>query len=152
MAIIDPRTIEQVLGVAFAIKIITGHAHPKGIAHWQVNHTFDLEAVIIAVFNFAGCAKARQIRPRGAEVDHARSGVAAEQRALRPTQHLDAVDIEKGEIIAVLPRHVDVIDIGADRWIKGRNRLGIAKPADIIGIRRPKPGVVRPEQVRHILD
>jgi hypothetical protein len=54
---------------------------------------------------------------RRAHVDQAAERVRAVARALRPAQHLDAVDVEQ-RADAAEPREVDVVDDEADRRVR----------------------------------
>ena len=84
------------------------------------------------------------------DVDRAPGRVPTEQRALRSTQNFDALDIEEPEIIGVLTRNIEIVDIGADRRVEGGDRFRIAQAAQEVGIRGADAGIVMSDQVRDI--
>ena len=51
--------------------------------------------------------------------------------------------VEETEVVGVLPRHVDVVHIGADRRIESRDRFRVTNAADVIGVGRAQAGIVR---------
>ncbi len=89
--------------------------------------------LIVAIVPDRSLGRAAEVEARrlGGDVDHPGRGVAAEERALGPTQNLDAVDVDK-----VLERHagpaqVDVVDIDADGGVEaigGRRDADAADP------------------------
>ena len=137
--------------IAIVILIIARQLDLDHVAQRQINRAAHQLFPIGAISGFEETAE-RIGRPLHDDVDCAARCIAAEQGALRPAQHFNPVQIEKGEVVAVLPRHVDVIDIGADRRIEGGNGFGIAEAADIISVGGAEPGVVRPEQIGDVLN
>ena len=77
-------------------------------------------------------------------------GVAAEQRALRPAQHLDALDVEQGGVEALLAAEIDAVDIDADALV-ARGLVGVERhdAADADGQRRLARFEGRDAQRRH---
>src|SRR5690606_4595241 len=59
----------------------------------------------------------------GNVADGATGGVAPVQRALRATQHFDAIDIEQVEHRAVLAGDVDIVDVQRHRRVVGEHRF-----------------------------
>ena len=78
----------------------------------------------------------------GVDADNAAHGVAAVKRALRPAQHVDAVDAEQVEIVAALVDRGHVVDIHRH----GRRIDARAHAADVDG-RRLRRAVVGHEKV-----
>ena len=151
VAVVQPFAGRRVVYIAVVIlEIARNLGLDKGIGR-QVDRAADQFLVIGTIGDLHVTADGFR-RALEHDVDRAAGGVAPEQRALRPAQHLDAIDVEKGEVVAVLPRHVDVVDISADRRIEGGDSFGIAQAADIIGVCRSKAGVVRSEHVGDIID
>jgi len=85
-------------------------------------------------------------------VDGAARRIAPEQRPLRTAQHLDALDVEQREVVGVLPRHVDTVDIGADRRVEGGDGLVVALGSHVVHVRAADARVVAAEKVRHDVD
>ncbi len=56
----------------------------------------------------------------GDDAQRAALGVAAEQRALRALQHLDALDVEQRCVQALLAAEIDAVDVDADALLAGR--------------------------------
>src|SRR3546814_6610027 len=67
----------------------------------------------------------------GIEFDDARRGVAAEQGALRPAQHFDAVEVEDRETLEDRVFEHDIVIDEADRLRRVEVEVGVAEPADI---------------------
>src|SRR3546814_10043229 len=65
----------------------------------------------------------------GIEFDDARRGVAAEQGALRPAQHFEAVGVEDRETLEdrVFEHDIDIDE--AERLRRGEVEVGVAEPA-----------------------
>src|SRR3546814_295182 len=70
-------------------------------------------------------------RPLGDDVDRAADGVAAIECALRPLQHLDALDIAERAERARGASEIDFVDEHADRRLGARVELAAADAADI---------------------
>ena len=85
------------------------------------------------------------------DVDRAAGRIAPEQCALRTAQDLDAFDIEQRQVVGILPREIDIVDIGSDGWVEGRDGFGRTKSAQEIGVGRTDAGVVLRDQIRDIL-
>ena len=87
--------------------------------------------VVIAI----GCGQAAAIGKFGARAvnaDRAADHVLAQQHALRPADHLDAIDIEQVEVEQARTTHVNVIDEDPDRLVGGgRVEAGIGDPANV---------------------
>ena len=87
--------------------------------------------VVIAI----GCGQAAAIGEFGAravDADRAADHVLAQQHALRPADHFDAIDIEQVEVEQARTTHVNVIDEDPDRLVgRGRVEAGIGDPANV---------------------
>jgi hypothetical protein len=64
------------------------------------------------------------------DVERACERVAPEQRALRPAQHFDVVDIEQVEVRAEQHRVIDIVDVEGDRRLAGEPGIARADAAD----------------------
>ena len=90
--------------------------------------------------------------PLADEVHEPAGRVAAEQRALRPAQHLDALQVEELEAQATGRRAIDVVDVHRDRVLVGIGEVVQADAAQEevddarFGVRRR---VVEPGRHRH---
>ena len=89
-----------------------------------------VELVIIAVGGREVGAE-RVARPAGDEGERAADRVLAVERALRPAQHLDPLQIEQVELGAADAAVIDAVDIDADRRIEGLQRVGLADAANV---------------------
>ena len=94
IAPVDLGIVEQIGRESVAVEVEARDPRGQGIADGHVDHALGLDAVVIAVFEFAPPGELAHFGLRGDDVDHARSRVAPEQRALRPTQHLDPLEVE----------------------------------------------------------
>ena len=86
-------------------------------------------------------------RLAGDDVDGAAGGIAAEGSALRTAQHFDPLDIKQRVVVDVLTWDDDVIDIGRNRRVQGRDLLGRAQAAQEVGVCRSCAGIVVTDQV-----
>ena len=139
-----------VLGIAVVVLPVGRDLEGQAGRGRQVDRATHHLALVRAEAGFEEAAGrvARILHDNG---NRAAGGVAAEQCALRPAQHLDPLDIEEAEVVGVLAADIDVIDIGADRRIEGCDRFRVADPAQVIGVGRTQAGVVEAHQVRHEL-
>jgi hypothetical protein len=64
------------------------------------------------------------------DADRAADGVAAEQRALRTLQDLDAVDVQQALVRADGARQVHAVDVHADAGIEIEREVVLADAAD----------------------
>ena len=80
--------------------------------------------------------------------DRTAGRITPEQRPLRPAQHFDPLDVEQRQIVRILARQVDVVDIRPDRRVEGRDTLDIAETAQEIGVCRTQAGVVVGHEIR----
>ena len=67
-------------------------------------------------------------------------------------QHLDTLNIKQCNVVHVLPGDVDVVDVGADWWVKSRNGFIVTLSAQVIHIGGAETCVVAAEQVRDDID
>ena len=85
-------------------------------------------------------------------VDRSASRIAAEQGALWTAQHFDTLHIEQAEVVGVLARDIDVIDIGPDWNVLRSDGFSVADAADVISIGSSEADVVVADEVRYLLD
>lgn len=79
----------------------------------QVEMGFDLIAVI--VHDAHGLAEVKiAARLPADDAERAAGRIAAEQRALRPLQHLDPFDVEQGRAQTLRAAEIDAVNIDAD--------------------------------------
>ncbi len=109
-------------------------------------------AVVLAVVAHAGAHPALELAGRrlGDDAHRTAFGVAPEQRALRPAQHLDPLDVEQRGVEALLAAEIDAVDIDADALV-ARGLVGVERhdPADADGQRRLARFERRHAQARH---
>ena len=130
IAIVDLGVVEQVLGIAVTVEIEPGHADSGNVADRHVDHALRLHAVVIAVFAFdAGFGHAK-LGPLGAEVDHARGGIAAKQGALRTAQDFDLAHVVEFTFEQARAEQRRVVHVNGRGAVAGRAHAEIADPAD----------------------
>jgi hypothetical protein len=114
--------VEHVL-VAVDLLRHAGDAHEHVVGHREVVAGLQIQAVRRAVggLDAAGVVALRLLRD---QADRAAEAVLAEQRALRPAQHLDAFEIEQVDGRAGERAVVDVVDVDADAGIRGVDVVG----------------------------
>ena len=140
----------RVPGIASIVLIIAGDLDRKTVGQRHVDRGARQLLVVAAIAHF-GIAADRLPGLAHDDADRAARGVAPEQRSLRSAQHLDALDIEQRQVVGILSAQIDVIDIGADRRVEGRNRLCIPQTTKKISVRRADAGVVDRDQIGHEL-
>ena len=69
-------------------------------------------------------------RPFGDHLHGSADSVLAEQRPLRPAEHLDPIDVEQFEHRARGSGQVDAVDVDADARILGDDEIGLTDAAD----------------------
>ena len=112
-----------------AMLIEAREAHRKAVVVGGARRDFDLAGAITAI---AGARIAAGLAGLdGVELDDARRRVAAEERALRPAQHLDAVEVEDREALEDRVFEDDFVIDEADRLRGVEVEVGVAEAADI---------------------
>ena len=94
----------------------------------QIDVGLELVAIVIAVAE-RGVHAEHAGRGLGDDADRAALGVAAEQRALRPLQHLDTFDVIQRRAQALGAAEIDAVDIDADGLVAS-GLVGVAEGAD----------------------
>jgi hypothetical protein len=87
------------------------------------------------------------------DVDRAADRVAAEQRALRPAQHLETLDVQHIEQRAHAACEVNAIDVDAHAGFERRREIVLPDSADVHGrdrSRRAVPRIVLDRDVRRV--
>ena len=95
VTVVELLVVVKVGRVAVALQVVAGRTHRQRLADRHVDHALHADRVVVAVFRFTGSAETVEVWLGGAEVDHARGRVAAEQGALRTAQHFDLRQIEE---------------------------------------------------------
>ena len=111
------------------LAVLRGHAQADVIAaDRDVENAANQEGLVVAR---VGAQRSAQFTGRlvGNDVDCAAGSVAAEQGALRPAQHFDALDVDHVEGPAGRTGKVDAVDIGADRLVDRHQAVGRALAA-----------------------
>ena len=83
----------------------------------------------------AGAGAGIRARPARHDVDRAADGVSPVQGALRPAQHLDALNVREIPVLADLAAEIDAVHVHADAGVRGNQVILGADAADE-GIRR----------------
>ena len=130
VAIVDLGVVEQVLGIAVTVQVEPGHADCGNLADRHVDHALALDAVVVAVFGFDAGFGHAELGPLGAEVDHARGGVAAEQGALRSAQDFDLAHVVEFTFEQARAEQRRVVHVNGGGTVAGRTHAQIADPAD----------------------
>ncbi len=104
-------------------------AHRERLAQRQVDAGAQVHPVVGADGELGVGRDVVEARLVGHEVHRARYRVAAEQRPLRPPQHLDAFEIEQVEVGAEQEGIIDVVDVVGDRGLLRELGVGRADPA-----------------------
>ena len=133
ITVVQPVTGGDILHIALIVLIIARQLQREPLVERQVNRSPGLLLGKAPISDF-GIAGDLVTRLGEDDVDGTASGVATKERALRSAQHLDTLNIKKAEIIGVLTAEIDIIDIGTNRRVECRNRFGIAKTTQIIGV------------------
>jgi hypothetical protein len=89
-----------------------------------------LATPVAAAIGRRDIARAVAGRLLGIELDRAADRVAAGQRTLRPTQHLDPIEIEQVEDRSGQRGIIDIVDIEADARLQRRIEVILADAAD----------------------
>jgi len=130
VAVVVAIAVELVERVAVAVEIIAGHPDAERVADREVDHALELNAVVVAVIGLARRAEAGEIGPRGAQVDHARGGVAAEQRSLRPAQHFDLRQVVEFAFEQAGAEQRRIVEVDRGGAVAGHADAQVADPAD----------------------
>src|SRR3546814_14394862 len=91
--------------------------HSDALGEGDVDAAGERPCVIIAVAHF-GIGRKIIARLGGHKVDRARYGVLAEQGALRPAQHLDALDIDERLVDRRRLAEIDAVELAADAAVE----------------------------------
>ena len=91
------------------------------------NHSVGL---VVAAVSGARRKVGHVVKPLGHVLDRAADSVAAVQRALRPAQHFDPLNIVDIEHRGLRPVEIDIVEIDPDTLFEARNRVLLADPAD----------------------
>ena len=116
----------------------------------NVSHTLHIESVKFS----EACLTAEAIFVLGFgcnDIDGTGVGIAAVQRTLRATQHLNAFDVIQAEVVNALPRDVDVVEVETHGRIDGHNRFGSANPPQKHRGCSALPDIVNADQVGHVV-
>ena len=107
-----------VVDVAVIAVVETGDARPDSVAQRQVEYGTTAE---FALGEEAGLDIAAQVAGRffRDDIDHAGRRVLAEQRALRPAQHFELIDVDQIAERLTRTGEDDTIDHGRDRRLAG---------------------------------
>ena len=119
----------QVVEVAVALPVCARDLECELLAHRDVDVAVELLVVIVAVAEAHAAAELR-LRTLPGDVDDAGDRVAAEQRALRAAQDLDALQIDGLEHRAGIRADEHAVDDDADRGIEVLLDVGGADAAD----------------------
>src|SRR3546814_14162082 len=91
--------------------------HSDALGEGDVDAAGERPGVIIAVAHI-GIGRKIIARLGGHKVDRARYGVLAEQGALRPAQHLDALDIDERLVDRRRLAEIDAVEIDGDAAVE----------------------------------
>ena len=130
IAAVDVAVVEQVVREAAALEVQARDADAERVGEGKVEHPLHLLGIEIAVFELACGVDAGEVGLGGDEVDHARGCVAAEQRALRPAQHLDPFKVVELALEQTRRDQRHVVDVDRGRAVAGRTRAEVADAAD----------------------
>src|SRR5690606_1298336 len=123
--LLETRTIlavVQVLGVAIVLLMIEGHPTCQIIGYASASRTLGAAGTPVTGSQ-AYITVVLMARATGNEVDRAGCGVLAPQSALRPTQHLDALEVVDGEGLQGSQAGEDFIAVNTQRALGGQVRL-----------------------------
>ena len=143
--------IATVLKIAIVLNPIARNLGQKIIAHRNIDATAHGGATI---FTSAGLDEATEGLTRLFH-DHAERSarrVAPVKRPLRAAQHLDSLHIKQGHIVDVLTGDVDIIDVSANRRIKGRDGFIVTLRPQVVHVGRTQTRIVSTEKVGHYVD
>ncbi len=121
--------VEHVLDIAVDILRAEAEAAVDPVRDRQVERAFRIDAVVRADTEPCVAAELAGRALRG-EQHRARSGVLAEQRALRALEHLERGDVVEIEIVAFEPADIHVVDVEARLGIRIDLVEGLPDPAD----------------------
>src|SRR5690606_24335737 len=93
IVIAEIEAVEGADHIAVAIAEPARDSHRCGVAKWKVERSRTFEKIILAHAEACLARGYAQLRLAGLDQDRAANGVAAEQRALRTAQDLDAADV-----------------------------------------------------------
>src|SRR3546814_6146911 len=107
------RLAVEALHIAVAARIEARHVHLERVAHGKVHRRAKVEALVAAGLDLNAAAELVTGRA-SADEDGAAKAVAAEQRALRATQHLDRFQADEVEHAADAARDIGILDTKDD--------------------------------------
>ena len=68
---------------------------------------------------------------------------------MRPAQHLNPLNIKQSNVVDVLPSDVHVVNIGADWWVKCRDRFVVSLRTQVVHVGGSQASIVATKQVGH---
>ncbi len=104
------------LEVAVTLQIVECDAQTHGLGNQcRFGRALQLPPIVIAVAAGQIAVRLGQLGLASVHVDRAAGGVATEQRALRPAQHFNTLQIVELEAVRITECLADFVDIDADR-------------------------------------
>ena len=113
VAIVDVPPGIHIVIEAVALRIEPVEAERDLLGERPRHRALQAPRVVIAIGRLGHAAKG-ELRPLGGDAEHAGRGVAPAQRALRPAQHFDALDLAQIVQAQAGARAVDAVDEGRD--------------------------------------
>src|SRR5690606_19861970 len=114
--------VVQVLGITIVLLVIEGHPAGQVIGDASASRPLGTTRAPVASGQ-AYIAIALMARAAGDEVDRTGRGVLAPQGTLRPTQHLDTLEIVDGERLQGSQAGEDFIAVNTQRALGGQVRI-----------------------------
>src|SRR5690606_34461516 len=105
-------------------------ARGRGFAEGQVERGEPFDEIVAARPDARAAGELAELWLAGADQDRAADRVAAEQRALRAAQDLDAADVAEFDRAADRATDVNLVDVDADARIDRSGRVQLAYAAD----------------------
>ena len=119
----------EILAIAVALQPGDRAADAERVADRQ-SHRADQVDLVVAAIGRPHPRVELMAEPAGDVFERAADRVAAVERALRPAQHLDPLDVEDVEHRRLRARDIDVVDIEADAGLEAPERVLLADAAD----------------------
>ena len=119
----------ELVDIAVLVLVDPGDSGEQAVGQAEIDPGANADALAAAVCSL-DIAAARAVGLLGEHLDRAAFGVSPRERALRPAQDLDPVEIEQVEHRAGELRIVYVVDIDADARLVGRVEVALADAAD----------------------
>ena len=130
VAVVDILVERGVANIAVAAVVVARNRIAKRVGQRAGQITLDDDFVVIAIGNFGRTLGLVERGLGGDDADDTRRRVFAEQRRLRPAQHLDALNIGQIADLRRRARAIDAVDEHADRWLDARVVRAITKAAN----------------------